>query len=367
MFNRNLKYLTKLLIVLVISLTVLVAGCGPKNEQPSSQSDVSKNGEQKKDFSNKTLVVGTWGGVYEETLKEYVVKPLEQETGCKVELIIGGTGERRARIYAEKGNPTIDVAFLNIYESKQAIEDGVAEDVDPTIPNFSDLYPVAQQGGYGMSLIGVGIAYSKDHVTEPPKEWKDLWRPEYKGKIAFQPYPSFEDDSFISVSAKIWGKDEYDTDAAFEKIAELKPVGMVIPSWDECFNEMKNGNILAAPIISSYAYKFKAKGLPIDFAWPTDPGAVLGKDTIVITKGTKNPELAKLFVSKCLSPEVQQAFAEKLFFGPTNKKVKLSEEVATTVVYGEEKVKTLTTLDWDFILTQLATRTERWNREILSN
>lgn len=349
-------------IALFMAFVFASTGCGGSN----SAQDKDASGGDKKPFEGKTLVVGVWGGTIEEAIRKNVVEPLEAETGCKVELVLGGTGDRRAKIYAEKGNPSMDVAFLNIFESKQAIVDGVAEDVDPSLSNFNSLYPAAQKGGYGMSFMAVGIVYNTELVKEPIKEWKDLWRPELKGKIAFPNYPGFEGDAFIAATARAFGQDEQNADIAFEKLQELKPVPLVYTNLDELFLEMKQGNVLAAPIFNSYAYDYKDKGYPIDFAWPTNPGPIMAKDTIVITKGTKNLELAKKFVDYCISEQTQKYYAEKIFFGPVNKNVQVANDVAERIVYGEDRVSSLLALDWDHIISKQAEWTERWNREILS-
>ena len=34
-----------------------------------------------------------------------------------------------------------------------------------------------------MDYVANGIAYRTDMVDRPPKSWKDLWEPAYKGKL----------------------------------------------------------------------------------------------------------------------------------------------------------------------------------------
>lgn len=118
------------------------------------------------DFKDENLVVGVWGGTIEEVLRKNVVDPMEEEYGCNIDLVLGGTSERKAKMYAEVDNPSMDVLFLNIYESAQAITDGVAQDVDPSLSNFDSLYDFAQTGGYGMSIMGLGIVYNDELVTD---------------------------------------------------------------------------------------------------------------------------------------------------------------------------------------------------------
>src|SRR5689334_20585183 len=77
--------------------------------------------------SSDELVVGIWGGVQERLVRQYCEKPLVEKYNCKIRLVLGGTPERRARAYAERGRPSFDVLYLNIAESRQAAKDRVTQ------------------------------------------------------------------------------------------------------------------------------------------------------------------------------------------------------------------------------------------------
>src|ERR1700675_5004794 len=98
------------------------------------------------------LVVGIWGGVQERLVREYCEKPLMEKFGCKVGLVLGGTPERRARAYAERGRPSFDVVYLNIFESRQAVRDGVTQAPTAAVPQYAHLVDLARQGGYGVAI-----------------------------------------------------------------------------------------------------------------------------------------------------------------------------------------------------------------------
>ena len=373
--NRRIAMLSSVMALILLVLSACgsnngssgaSSSSGSSSASPPASASSSSSTSDEKIYEGQKLVVGVWGGSYAETIEKYVAEPLEAK-GATVVLVLGGTGDRLAKLYAEKGNPTMDVAFLNLYESKQAIDDGVAEPVDPSIPNFSQLYPAAQQNGYGMTFMGLGIVYNKELVTEPITEWADLWREDLKGKVAFPTYPGFEGDALIAIAGKAFGKTEQDDQANLDKLKELGPVPMSYSNLDELFLELKNGSVLAAPIFNSYANEFIKKGFPVEFVSPNSPGPVMAKDTIVIAKGTKYPELAKEFVNLAIGVETQEHFATDLFFGPTNKEVKVPDELASQIVYGEEAVSKLEVLDWDYIISKRSEWTQKWNTEILAN
>lgn len=331
-----------------------------------TESEMSEE-EKKAAFNGENLVVGVWGGTISDCLTKAVVEPMEEEYGCTIDLELGGTSERKAKLYAEQDDPSMDVFFLNIYESAQAVKDGVAEDVDPSLSNFKDLYPFAQTGGYGMSIMALGICYDTE-TTEPISSWKDLWRDDLKGKVAITTAPSFEDDSLVEITAQAWGLDpETQEDEIFQKIADLGPFPLIFSDLDELFLEMKQGTVKACVIFNSYTNDYKEQGYPIDFVYPSDPGAVLAKDTIVIAKNTKHDALAKEFVNRCIGKDCQTAYATQISFSPCNKTVEVPDDVAEKLVYGQDKIDSLTTLDWDYILQHEDEWTEKYNQILEGN
>ncbi len=318
-----------------------------------------------KDFSGQTLVVGVWGGDIEKMLREIVIPPLEAR-GARVELLLGGAGDRLAKIYAEKDNPTMDIAYINIHTAAQAVQDGVVESASDEIPVYADLYDFAKPNGYGMSITGVGILYNKSTFSSPP-EWADLWKPEYKGKIAFPTFPSTGADAMMAVAGRLEGGDEHDTDVVFNKIAQLKPVPMVFTSNDELNLMMDKGDIVAAPQLSAYAWAGVDQYESLGFSWPKDPGPMLAMDVLCIVKGTKNRDLALAWTQIALSPKTQQAYAERIYFGPTNSKVQISGDLTERVIYGQERLDSLLKPDYPYIAKIRKDLVERWNKEIIAD
>nr|WP_272212457.1 extracellular solute-binding protein [Marinicella sp. W31]MDC2878374.1 extracellular solute-binding protein [Marinicella sp. W31] len=316
------------------------------------------------DYSGHTLVVGVWGGDIERLLRENVADPIEEETGASVEFVLGGTGDRMARIYAEKDNPTMDVAFLNMYEAPQALSDGIVSSPDPESGMYKAIWDGMNNGCYAMSLVGLGIAYNKNIVPEAP-EWSDMWDPEYSGMIAVAQYPGSEGDGLIGIAARLAGADEHDPDVAFEKLQGLKPIAMTYTNLDEIFAMMDAGEVAMAPMISGYVLSALKEHPDIGFSFPSDPGPVLVRDMLCLVKDSPEPELAKMFAEKALGVENQTDYAEQIFFGPTNSMVELSEEASADVIDTPEEVESLVQLDWPYVIEQRSDWTQRWNKELL--
>lgn len=93
---------TLILTMCLLTAASLAFGAGTK-EVPGTAARIGEG---------RTLVVGVWGGPQEDLIREYVVKQLEAETGAVVEMVLGGSSDRFARLIAEKDNPTMDVVYL---------------------------------------------------------------------------------------------------------------------------------------------------------------------------------------------------------------------------------------------------------------
>lgn len=359
-----------LIFTILMIASLLLSACTPKAapvdessaDIPCDFDEVTCEFLAGKDFGGRTLVVGVWGGVIEDIYREFVIPEIEKRNG-KVELLLGGTGDRTAKIYAEKGNPTMDVAYLNMYEAAKGVADGVLEAPSNAVPAYNDLYPAAKEGGYGQAFMGLGIAYNPDFFDSPP-DWADFWKPEVKGKVATATFPGGDAEGLLAVAGYLAGSDENNPDAMFTKLDEITPFGMIYTALDELFLMMDKGDVVIAPVISGYAWTYIDEGMNIAFSWPKDPGTIQMMDTLTIVKGTKNQDMAYAWAQLSLSPKVQKAFAEQIYFGPTNSKVVLEGATAERCVYGQEKVDALLRLS-TYMIDNRDSLTDRYNREII--
>ncbi len=310
------------------------------------------------------LTVGVWGGVQERIVRQYCATPLEQQHGVKINFVLGGTPERRARAYAERGRPSFDVLYLNIFESRQAVKDGVTQAPTANVPNFANLYPIARLGGYGVAFNPVTVVYDKRKVAAAMTSWKDLWREDLRGKLIWPSYPGAQGTAALLMAARIWGGSERDIDPAFRKLAELKPFAAIHSSQDQLYG-MFDQEIGAASIeFGSFTQKYAETRNPnIVVVNPTE-GQVVSMNVACITTGTRNQALAEAWVNLHLSPECQRAYAEEIYYSPTVRNLELPPALASKLVVGEESVSKLVDFDWDVVIASQPRWSSRFTREI---
>jgi len=310
------------------------------------------------------LVVGVWGGAQEKIVKEYVEKPLVEKYGCKVSYVLGGTGERRARAYAERGRPSFDVLYLNIYESRQAVKDGVTQEPTPNVERFEALYPSARRGGYGVAFNPCTIVYDKRKASKPITSWKDMWNPEWKGRIAWPDGLGAEGISALMMTARAWGGTEKDFDLVVEKVKELKPFAAIQSSQAQLF-EMFDQDICDLSVeFGSFTRTYAESRNPnIEIASPEE-GQALAMNVACITEGTRNQKLAEEWVNLHLSEPCMLAYSRELYYSPTVSDLTIPEDLKPKLVLGEEAVSKLVDFDWDLINASRPKWQARYDREI---
>ncbi|KAA2235627.1 ABC transporter substrate-binding protein [Salinarimonas soli] len=309
------------------------------------------------------LVVGIWGGAQERIVKEHVEKPLVEKFGCKVSYVLGGTPERRARAYAERGRPSFDVIYLNIFESRQAVKDGVTQAPTDAVPQAANLYDIAKIGGYGVAFNPCTVVYDKRKASKPVTSWKDIWNPEWKGRIAWPSYPGAEGTAALLMAAKIWGGDEKNIGVAFEKIKELRPFAAIQGSQDQLFQMFDQGVADLSVEFGSFTRKYAETRNPnIEIANPVE-GQAVAMNVACITTGSRNQKLAEEWINLHLSEPCMLAYAREIYYSPTVKDVTLPADLRAKLLVGEDVAK-LVDFDWDTVTRNQAAWSSRFNREI---
>jgi putative spermidine/putrescine transport system substrate-binding protein len=310
------------------------------------------------------LTVGVWGGMQERILREFVATPLEQQHGVKISFVLGGTPERRARAYAERGRPSFDIVYLNIFESRQAVRDGVTQAATDRVPNAANLYPAAKLGGYGVAFNPVTIVYDRRAVASPMTSWKDFWRADLRGKVIWPTYPGAQGTAALLMAAKVWGGSENDIEPAFRQIAALKPFAAIQGSQDQLYT-MFDQRVGAASIeFGSFTRAYAESRSPnIVIADPVE-GQAIATNVACITVGTSKQALAEAWVNLHLSPECQRAYAERIYYSPTIRNLTLPSELTAKLVMGEEAVGKLVDFDWDVVIRNQPRWSSRFTREI---
>ncbi|MGP4724103.1 ABC transporter substrate-binding protein [Agrobacterium deltaense] len=316
---------------------------------------------------DKTLTISVYAFAQDE-FKELVYTPFEQKCGCKLVVETGNSVERLAKMEANKANPVVDLAIVSMADALSATRKDLIQKIDASkVPNIEKLYDIAKDpNGDGMS-VGVNFyATSIVYRTDKMKidSWADLLKNDIVDHVAFPNVTTNQGPPALYMLGKAIGKDTPDLSGAIEAVGEKKDdiVTFYVKS-SQLVQLMQQEEIWAAPIGRFSWAPFTKLDLPLAWATPKE-GQTGGMNVLVVPKGTKNEDLALQFMDFWLSTDVQKALAEKLVDSPTNREVKVSDEVANNITYGDETAKSLQLIPSDVTLDNRDKWLSEWNAKV---
>ncbi|HEX7213282.1 MAG TPA: ABC transporter substrate-binding protein [Methylomirabilota bacterium] len=313
------------------------------------------------------LVVATFGGTFVDNSKKCHAAAFEKATGSTVKYVLGSSVQTAAKMRAAGSRAEFDVAYMDSQIVKQVKGEGLLQPLEPAkIEHWNDLYDASRdKDGYWVSMMFAGtiITYNTNLVKTPPTSWADLWKPEWKGKLAIPDISGTSGQQFLMAAARLNGGSVENIDPGFEAIKKLKPnVQMMYTQPDQIIPLFERGDIALAVWYTDRTGAAALKGVPVAAAYPSE-GAIGIVPTVSVPKSSTKRDLAQKYIAALLAPEGQLCFGQSQFAGPTNKKVQLPPDLAKLVPYGP-LVQRMFFPDTDLVARKFPEWSERWGREI---
>ncbi len=316
---------------------------------------------------DRTLTISVYAFAQDD-FKTLVYDPFEKQCGCKLVVETGNSVERIAKMEANKASPVIDMAVVSMADALSASRKDLIDKIDSSkLANFDKLYDVAKDpNGDGMSVgytfYATSIAYRSDKMKI--ESWADLLKPEYVGHVAFPNVTTNQGPPALFMLGKAIGKDTPDLKGAIAAVGEKKDdIVTFYEKSSQLVQLMQQEEIWAAPIGRFSWAGFTKLDVPVAWATPKE-GQTGGMNVMVLTKGSKNQDLALQFMDFWLSTDIQTKLAEKLVDSPANKEVKLSEAAANNLTYGEDTAKSLKLIPSAVALDNRDAWLKEWNSTV---
>ncbi|WP_291296873.1 ABC transporter substrate-binding protein [Elioraea sp.] len=315
------------------------------------------------------LTVIVYGGSFEEGWRRAVIEPFERANpGIRIRIATGLTMQTVAMMRAQRADPRIDVIMMDEVGAAQANAEGLFEPLTlATVPNMADLHPrfrIAGDPYTKFMYVAQVIAYDKTRITTPPSSYRDLWRPEYRNRLAIPDINTSHGVMLLLMTARMGGGGERNIDPGFVGLRELRP--SIVTFWNQhaqVAQMFTQGDIWITTWTSDRTQGLIDSGGNVGWVIPQE-GAYIIDSTIGIARGTKRLDAAQRYINYVLSVEAQAANARHTYLTPVNRKVQLPEDVARKLPAGEATLDRLLPADWSHVTTQLPQWTDRWNREI---
>lgn len=290
-------------------------------------------------FIIATLIVagGIWYTTTQNSAKQltilswdYYIGPntiadFEKETGAKVTYeLIKSNEEALARI---KANPSVyDIAVISDYMVAIMHDEKDLETVDaPSIPNLKNI-PSSFKGSYFDPMMSVSVPYAygtagfavnTKYYSGSTISWKELTKPQYKGKIAVMDDMRYVFGSVLmelGYSPNTTNQKEIDAAVAFFK--------QVVPNISKFSSDSPVELMVSEGAWISYGYsgdslQMQADNPVIRYLLPPY-GGLKFLDNMVIPTGAPHAKLAHQWIDFILRPGVSAAITNEVQYGNPN-------------------------------------------------
>jgi iron(III) transport system substrate-binding protein len=214
-----------------------------------------------------------------------------------------GTEKVIAKLHAEQDAKSIqaDVLLIADAPTMETLKAGsFLQTYKSPFASAFDKQFVDAEGYYtGTKIINSGIAVNTTANLPKPATWKDLLKPDYKGKLV-SPSPQYSGAAALNYAVFL---NNTTYGAAFVK--GLQTNGMtIVQANGDALTKIISGEAPVGIVTDNGVRAAKAKGSPVEMIYPTD-GAIPVTEPVGIVAGTKNLDAAKTFVDFVLSPDGQ--------------------------------------------------------------
>jgi len=173
-------------------------------------------------------------------------------------------------------------------------------------PPNANLYPEktkALKNLWPKTSWGFVIAYNSASGVEAPASWKDLAKPEYKGKVGIV----VANSGGSTWTRAMFERQELGKDY-WVKLAANKPV--LYPSGAPAASGIVRGEVLVGGVQSNAVIPQIKKGAPLKVVYPAE-GIPVTASAAGVVKTAAHPNAARLYMNWCLSKEGQSVWVEQ--------------------------------------------------------
>lgn len=315
-------------------------------------------------LSCSEVVVGTWGGDYENLLGANIHKPLLAPQKIEVLTDVGNQNARKTKLIAEKNSRrgTMDVACLGEADMFEMAAQGLFVELTPElVPNMVHvLEPLRKPYAVPHIYSAKVIVYNPTKVKEKPASYNDLWNPEYKGRVGLVDILSFQN---LEAAALAAGGGKTDYEVGKKKLMELKQQGAKIyPSNEALAAALKAEEVWLTIMWRARAVQWAKAGIPVTSAVPKE-GATPIIFEAAVPKNAPNRECGMRYLNAMLDPKAQAGFADRMGYVPTVKNAVLPEELQKALGFTAEEQAKFFIPDLEYISKNNAAWLEWWNKD----
>jgi putative spermidine/putrescine transport system substrate-binding protein len=309
------------------------------------------------------VVVGTWGGDYQNLQQAHIVDPMMKPKNIEVVFATGNDTERKVKLMAEKRLPrgSMDIVCLTQSGAYEMYKNDTLLEIDYSkLANAKHIVPQLKTK-YSVPHIYTGrvILYNPKMIKTPPTSYADLWKEENKGKVGVI---DIQYQTTIESAAMINGGSLDNYEPGKEKLLELKKMGVKIyPTNEAMAQALKTEECGMCIMWRARGVMWQNAGIPIEIAFPKE-GLVLYVSEMVVAKNARNKDAAYAYLDAMLDPGPQVSFAKNMGYTPTASNVTIEGDLGPRVMFTPEVQKTIMVQDFEYLAKNDPQLQEWWNK-----
>jgi len=310
------------------------------------------------------VIVGTWGGDYQDLLKLNIEDPLIRPRGIETLYDVSTAPPRKTKLLAERVSRrgTFDVACLSdidMFEMAQLnLFDAPTEQLVPNMRHV--ITSLAKPYALPHIYSGKVILYNPDRMNPAPQSYNDLWDPRWRGRIGFADGLYMQ---IIESAAIINGGSPSNFEPAKPKLMELKRLeARVYPSNEALAAALKGEEVWATIMWLARGFMWKRAGLNITHAVPTEGATPIIFDKAV-PRNAPNKQNGWVWMNAMLEPRAQLGFADRMGYVPTVTNATVPPEIAREISFTPEQQERFIRPDYEYMAANNSQLLEWWTRE----
>lgn len=365
----KLKKIIALGLSTVLALSLVACGGSSTKEQSSDNAETNQATEVtitgEVDRSQELVV---YSNSTQNGQDEWLLKAAK-EAGFNLTVVNVDGAAMSDRLIAEKNNPVCDVAFgMNAVEYERLKSEDVLlkytpEWVDKVDMAFGDAdgfyYPVVVQPLF--------LIYNKDVVTNPPAEWEDLVKEEYKGLFnMFQ----LSGGTAKMITASILQKYQDEngdlgvSEEGWELIKQIYANCHYQQDGEDYIGNVVDGSVPMSELWGAGVIKYQNERNTTFGVMQPEGGAPFVVEQLAIIKGSENTELALDFINWFGAAEQMKGWSDNVGAIPANADaLALVEDQAIKDMMANTEVMDV---DWGFVAEHVNDWVEKIELEYLN-
>lgn len=308
--QRKIYHLGRL--ILVVFMLFAVAACATSPEEPTthvtSTGFVCPEPNPRVKFESKEINIFTWT----EYVPSDIIDCFGLVYGVDVNADYFSSNEElyTKMSFGEDVNP-YDVIHPSDYMIGVLIREGILQKLDQgKLPNTKNL-DAGLVKAYGDTVgylvpyqMGTqAIVYNTETVTNPPKSWADLWKPEYKSRIV-----AVDDNrviigmALLTLGYDVNSTDETQLEEAKQKLIELMPNIRVFDS-DSPKTPLLAGDVDLGIVWNGEAFLAQQENPAFEYVFPQE-GSIIFYDGMGIPVNAPHPDISYAWFNYLMQGDV---------------------------------------------------------------